>query len=95
VHLRVQQRGQQPEVGVAVGGLEVPGDVTHDTAEEVGQAGKTSITVYGVEGPGWPLRQQWADPRRGEQILFAANAAETEPSLIGFSDHLIAAATTP
>jgi ubiquinone/menaquinone biosynthesis C-methylase UbiE len=61
--------------------------------EEIGQAGFTGVTAYGVEGPGWPLRQEWADPRRREQILAAARAVETEPSLIGFSDHLIAAAT--
>jgi hypothetical protein len=62
-------------------------------AGEIGQAGFTGMTVYGVEGPGWPLRQQWADPRRRQHILFAARAAETQPSLIGFSHHLIAAAT--
>jgi SAM-dependent methyltransferase len=64
-------------------------------ADEIGQAGFTGTAVYGVEGPGWPLRQQWADPRRREQILFAARSVETQPSLIGFSDHLIAAATKP
>jgi len=53
------------------------------------------VAVYGVEGPGWPLRQEWADPRRREQILFAARSVETQPSLIGFSDHLIAVATKP
>ncbi len=42
-----------------------------------------------------PLRQEWADPRRREQILFAARSAETQPALIGFSHHLIAAATKP
>jgi len=62
---------------------------------EIEQAGFTGVTVYGVEGPGWPLRQEWADPRRREQILFAAQSVETQPSLIGFSDHLIAAATKP
>jgi ubiquinone/menaquinone biosynthesis C-methylase UbiE len=62
-------------------------------AGEVSQAGFTGVSVYGVEGPGRPLRQQWADPRRREQILFAARAAEREPSLIGASAHLIAAAT--
>jgi hypothetical protein len=51
------------------------------------------VAVYGVEDPGWPLRQEWADPRRREQILFAARAVETQPLLIGFSHHLIAAAT--
>jgi Methyltransferase domain len=42
-----------------------------------------------------PLRGEWADPRRREHILFAARATETEPSLAGFSNHLIAAATKP
>jgi SAM-dependent methyltransferase len=63
--------------------------------EEIGRAGFTGAAVYGVEGPGWPLRKEWADPRRREHILFAARSAETEPSLIGFSHHLIAAATRP
>jgi hypothetical protein len=41
------------------------------------------------------MREQWADPRLREQILFAARVTETEPSLLGFSPHLIAAATRP
>jgi SAM-dependent methyltransferase len=64
-------------------------------AGEIEQAGFAGPAVYGVEGPGWPLRQEWADPRRREQILFAARAAESQPSLIGFSHHLIAAAVKP
>jgi ubiquinone/menaquinone biosynthesis C-methylase UbiE len=64
-------------------------------AQEIEQAGFTGVVVYGVEGPGWPLRREWADPRRREQILFAARCVETQPSLIGFSDHLIAAAAKP
>jgi ubiquinone/menaquinone biosynthesis C-methylase UbiE len=63
--------------------------------EEIERAGFTGVTVYGVEGPGWPLRQEWADPRRREHILFAARSAETQPSVIGFSHHLIAAAVRP
>jgi len=66
-----------------------------DLAAEIEQAGFAGTVVHGVEGPGWPLRQEWADPRRREQILFAARAAETQPSLIGVSAHLIAAATKP
>jgi SAM-dependent methyltransferase len=62
---------------------------------EIGQAGFTGTAVYGVEGPGWPLRQEWADERRREDILFAARTAETEPSLLGMSQHLIATATRP
>ena len=66
-----------------------------DLAAEIEAAGFTGTIVYGVEGPGWPLRREWADPRRREQILFAARSVETQPSLIGFSDHLIAAAARP
>jgi SAM-dependent methyltransferase len=66
-----------------------------DLAGEIERAGFTGLTVYGVEGPGWPLRQEWTDPRRREQILFAARSVETQPCLIGFSDHLIAAASKP
>jgi SAM-dependent methyltransferase len=64
-------------------------------AGEIEGAGFTGTAVYGVEGPGWPLRQEWSDPHRREQILFAARSVETQPSLIGFSDHLIGAATKP
>jgi SAM-dependent methyltransferase len=64
-------------------------------AGEIEEAGFTGIAVYGVEGPGWPLRQDWADPQRREHVLFAARAVETQPSLTGFSHHLIAAATKP
>ena len=63
--------------------------------EEIERAGFSGTAIYGVEGPGWPLRQEWADPQRREQILFAARSVETEPWLIGFSLHLIAAATRP
>ena len=63
--------------------------------EEMERAGFSGPAVYGVEGPGWPLRPEWADPRRREQILFAARSVETEPSLVGFSHHLIAVATRP
>jgi SAM-dependent methyltransferase len=61
--------------------------------QEIESAGFTGVTIYGVEGPGWPLREEWADPGRRERILFAARSVETEPSLIGFSHHLIAAAS--
>jgi SAM-dependent methyltransferase len=64
-------------------------------AEEVAESGLTGVVVYGVEGPGWPLHEEWADPQRREQILLAARAVETEPSVIGFSHHFIAAATRP
>ena len=65
----------------------------HSGVAELRDAGFAGPVVYGVEGPGWPLEQEWADPRRREQILFAARAAETDPSLIGFSHHFIASGT--
>ena len=61
-------------------------------AGEVRQAGFTGPAVYGTEGPGWPLLQDGADPPRREQILFAARSVETQPALLGFSLHLLAAA---
>ncbi len=64
-------------------------------AAETRQAGFEDVTVYGIEGPGWPLAREWREPRRREQILFAARAAEAEPTLIGFSDHLLAVGTRP
>ena len=48
-------------------------------AQEIGQAGFTGVAVYGVEGPGWPLRQQWADPRQREPILFARGPSRPSP----------------
>ena len=63
--------------------------------QEIERAGFSGTTVYGVEGPGWPLRREWADPQRRGQVHFAARSVETEPSLIGFSSHLIAAAARP
>ena len=64
-------------------------------ASEVEQAGFTGTALYGVEGPGWPLRRDWADARRREHLLFAARAVETQPSMLGFSLHVIAAAARP
>jgi SAM-dependent methyltransferase len=61
-------------------------------AGEIERARFTGPAIYGVEGPGWPLRREWADPRRREEILFAARSVEAEPSIISFSPHLIAAA---
>jgi ubiquinone/menaquinone biosynthesis C-methylase UbiE len=65
----------------------------HGLTGEIETAGFTGVACYGVEGPGWPLRTEWADPQRREQILFAARSVETEPCLMGFSQHLIASAT--
>jgi hypothetical protein len=65
-------------------------------ASEIERAGFTGTAIStGSRAPGWPLRQEWTDPHRREQILFAARSTETQPSLIGFSHHLLAAAAKP
>jgi SAM-dependent methyltransferase len=48
-------------------------------AGEIERAGFTGPAIYGVEGPGWPLRREWADPRRREEILFVARSVEAPP----------------
>jgi len=97
VPLHVEQARQAAGRDPAPGFTAAEGDAREHTpnglAGEIERAGFTGVAVYGVEGPGWPLRQEWADPRRREQILFAARSVESQPALIGFSHHLIAAAT--
>jgi SAM-dependent methyltransferase len=61
--------------------------------DEVEAAGFAVEALLGIEGPGWLVEQQWADPERRERLLFAARALEAEPSLAGLSAHLLAAAT--
>lgn len=63
-------------------------------AAEIAQAGFGPVTVYGVEGPGWPF-QDAGHPRQREHILAVARLTETEPSLVGFSPHFIAFAARP
>jgi len=41
------------------------------------------------------MQEHWSDPDRHEQILLAARAAESEPSLSGLSAHMLAVATKP
>lgn len=62
---------------------------------EVAEAGFDVEAMLGIEGPGWLVEDQWADPARREQLLFAARAVEAEPTLAGLSSHLLAAAVRP
>jgi SAM-dependent methyltransferase len=69
-----------------------------ELAAEVVAAGFTGVELLGVEGPAWPLpdfERWWADPAERERILWAARAVEREPSLLGFSAHIMAVARTP
>jgi ubiquinone/menaquinone biosynthesis C-methylase UbiE len=57
--------------------------------DEVSSAGFDAVSLHGVEGPGWLMQENWSDPDRREQMLFAARAVESEPSLSGLSSHLL------
>jgi hypothetical protein len=48
-------------------------------AAEIERAGFTDVTVYGVEGPGWPLRQDWEDEQRREHILSPPGQSRPNP----------------
>jgi SAM-dependent methyltransferase len=59
---------------------------------ELAEAGLATEGTFGVEGPGWLLRNLWDDERQRESVLFAARAVERDPGLIGLSAHLLAIA---
>jgi hypothetical protein len=69
-----------------------------ELAGEVEKAGFVVDGVYGIEGPGWlaaDFDAWWDDPPRRERLLHLARRLETEPSLLGISAHLMAAARKP
>jgi len=66
-----------------------------ELVQEVSRAGFDAVSLRGVEGPGWLMQEHWSDPDRREQMLFAARAVESEPSLSGLSSHLLAVGTKP
>jgi ubiquinone/menaquinone biosynthesis C-methylase UbiE len=59
---------------------------------EIGEAGFTLEAVYGVEGPGWLLRDAWDDEDTRANVLRVARVLEQEPTAIGVSSHLLVAA---
>jgi SAM-dependent methyltransferase len=63
---------------------------------EVAEAGFALSGVYAVEGPCWLLPDfdaWWAMDEYRERLLEIARALEKEPTLLGVSAHLVAAAT--
>jgi ubiquinone/menaquinone biosynthesis C-methylase UbiE len=69
-----------------------------DLRDEINEAGLVFVELLGVEGlAGWlgHLEERWATPEGRETILFAAQAVESEPTLLGLSAHLLAIARTP
>lgn len=69
-----------------------------DLRGEIEAAGLDLTALVGVEGPGWrlyDLDERWSDPVRRQQLLDAARWVEAEPSLLGYSAHLLAVARSP
>ena len=66
-----------------------------ELADEVTSAGFDAVSLLGIEGPGWLMQEHWSDPDRREQMLLAARAVESEPSLSGLSSHMLAVGTKP
>lgn len=57
---------------------------------EVEDAGLLFEAIFGVEGPGWLMRELWDEPGRREHVLQAARSIEQERTLLGLSAHLLA-----
>lgn len=65
-----------------------------ELAAELAAAGLEVEGVYGVEGPGWLLRDfDTVDDATFERVLRAARELEAEPHLVAVSAHLLAVAT--
>lgn len=82
------------------GGIDRPGWFTtayfhrpEDLAAEIAEAGFGIPTLLGIEGPASWFPSDWNDPVHRERTLFAARAAEGEPSLLGMNAHILAVAT--
>jgi SAM-dependent methyltransferase len=59
---------------------------------EVAEAGLAVEAVYGVEGPGWLMRDAWDDEETRANVLHVARMLEEEPTAIGVSSHLLVVA---
>lgn len=69
-----------------------------EAIDEVRRAGFRDPRIFGIEGPGWLLpdvAERMNDPRRRADLMMVARMAESEPSLIGGSAHLLVAAQKP
>jgi ubiquinone/menaquinone biosynthesis C-methylase UbiE len=64
-----------------------------DLRQELEAAGFQDVTLFGIEGPGWMVPDfdtRWAELELRNDIMEAARALESEPSILGASAHLLA-----
>ncbi|MGH7306621.1 MAG: class I SAM-dependent methyltransferase [Candidatus Rokuibacteriota bacterium] len=69
-----------------------------DLRVELEAAGFRDVTVLGVEGPAWmwsDFDARWEDPALRKDLLDAARALESEPSVVGISAHLLGIGRKP
>ena len=69
-----------------------------DLAAEMHHAGVVSVSVLGVEGPGWMLQDfdaRWEDDALRADMLEVARKLETESSIVGVSAHLLGVGCRP
>lgn len=63
-----------------------------DLREETEEAGFVVDGIFGIEGPGWLIRDAWDDEQTRANVLRVARALEQEPTAIGVSSHLLVVA---
>jgi SAM-dependent methyltransferase len=69
-----------------------------DLAAEMHRAGVASVSVRGVEGPGWMMQDfdnRWEDEALRADMLELARKLETEASIVGASAHLLGIGRRP
>ena len=69
-----------------------------DARREVDDAGFEDLTLHGVLGPCWSIRnldEAWSDEQSREAILRVVRLLDREESLMGFSTHYITISYRP
>ncbi len=66
--------------------------------EELQSAGFDDVSVFGIEGPGYLVRdfdERWADDSRRTALVRAAQLVESDPELLALGGHLLAHGRMP
>jgi ubiquinone/menaquinone biosynthesis C-methylase UbiE len=69
-----------------------------ELAAEISEAGFTDVRLLAIEGPSWStpfFRSAWNDPNQRTKLLEFLAAAQSEPSILGASAHVMGVAFQP